>query len=182
MHTNTQKKFISPESVLFQAGLKAGQSVADLGAGSGHYAIAAAKIVGPNGTVYVVDVKDSALEHVVAEARLHGIKTIKTFQANLEDKALHTRLPEGQCAMVIMSGILHEVADNKNLIGHAYKLLQTGGRLVVVDWNDKPGAVGPAFEKRVNEVETKKLVESSTLRYVKNLDAGAYHFGMVFEK
>ncbi|HYC79458.1 MAG TPA: methyltransferase domain-containing protein [Candidatus Binatia bacterium] len=174
--------FINPEKVLFQAGLKTGQTVGDLGAGSGFYAIAAGKIVGPHGMVHVADIKESALDHVMAEARVHNMNGIRTYLCDLSKAKLSGNFPEGECDMVIMTNIIHEIEDKKNLLVHAYRMLKTGGRLVIVDWNSTPGPIGPAADKRVNENEVKKLVESSSLKYLKNLDTDPFHFGMVFEK
>src|SRR3989344_6086734 len=79
------KKFLDPEKVLFAAGLSLGQTLADLGSGSGFYTIAAAKIVGERGSVYTVDVLESTLDHISAEARLKGIRNVKTLACNLEE-------------------------------------------------------------------------------------------------
>jgi ubiquinone/menaquinone biosynthesis C-methylase UbiE len=182
MHSNPHKKFLNPQTVLFHAGLKSGQVVSDLGAGSGFYALAAAGIVGGQGAVHVVDVKDAALEHVAAEARMRGFKTVKTHAGNLDNPKLPPRLPAGESDMVVLANILHEVHDRKQLLKHAYALLKTGGRLVVVDWNDRPGPIGPDADKRISEQDALKQVESSSFKYLKSLETDEYHFGLVFEK
>jgi ubiquinone/menaquinone biosynthesis C-methylase UbiE len=182
MHLNTQQKFINPQTVLFQSGLKSGQTLTDLGAGSGFYALAAADIVGGQGAVHVVDVKESSLEHVATEARMRGFKTVKTYIGNLDDTTLPPRLPQGESDMVVLANIMHEVHDRKQLLKHAYALLKTGGRLVAVDWNDRPGPIGPPADKRIGEQDARKQIESSSFKYLKNLDADEYHFALVFEK
>ena len=50
------EKFLDPEKVLFHSGLTKAQTVVDLGTGSGFYAVAASKIVGERGRVYVFDI------------------------------------------------------------------------------------------------------------------------------
>ncbi len=182
MMTNINKKFLNPETVLFQAGLKAGQNLTDLGAGSGHYAIAGAKIVGENGSILVIDVKESALDHVAADARMNRIKTIKTLLWDLDQETLTDRAPFGHSDMVLLANILHEVGHRKNLLAHAYKLLKTGGRMLIIDWNESPSPIGPPVSVRVSESDTKKLCESSSFRFVKNVDTDQYHFGLLFEK
>jgi ubiquinone/menaquinone biosynthesis C-methylase UbiE len=176
------KKFINPESMLFQAGVKSGQTVADLGAGSGHYALAAAKIVGTNGRVHAVDVKDSALDHVATEARMHGFKTVRTHLCDLDQAKPAGKLPEGDSDVVVLSNIMHEVHDPKTLLKHAYSMLKTGGKLVLIDWNANHSPIGPAAEKRMAEQGAKKLLESSSFRFLREIDADAYHYAMVFEK
>jgi ubiquinone/menaquinone biosynthesis C-methylase UbiE len=95
---------------------------------------------------------------------------------------LSSDLPEDECDMVVLANIMHEVENNKALLSHAYRMLKTAGRLVVVDWNDTPSPIGPLTDKRLNPTEVKKMVESSSFRFIKNLDTDPFHFGMVFEK
>lgn len=173
---------MNPETVLFQAGLKSGQTIADLGAGSGHYAMAAAGIVGENGSVLVVDVKDSALDHIAADARMQKIKTLRTVLYDLDQENLTDRIPAGHTDMVLLANILHEVGHRKNLLSHAYKLLKTGGRMLIVDWNQSPGPIGPPVAVRISEAETKKMCEAASFRFVKNIETDNYHFGLLFEK
>lgn len=181
MHTNTHKKFLNPQTVLFHAGLKTGQTVVDLGAGSGFFALASAGIVGTNGHVHVVDVKDTALDHLASEAKMRGYKNIKTYLANLDHAKLpaHVHIPASD--VVVLASILHEIHDMHNLLAHSYSLLKTGGRLVVVDWNDQPGRFGPPAEKRLSEEKVKKQV-GAKFKFVKEVESDPYHFALVFEK
>jgi ubiquinone/menaquinone biosynthesis C-methylase UbiE len=180
---NSTSKFLNPKAVLFQAGLKAGQVVGDLGTGSGFYSLAAAEITGEQGRVYAVDIKDSALDHLSAEARMKGLNGIVTARCNLdEDKLAAPNLPQGECDMVVLANILHEVHSQQNLLKHAYGLLKTGGRLVIVDWNSEPGPIGPPVDKRVTQAAARKLAESSSFKFIKELETDQYHFGMAFER
>lgn len=181
MHTNTHKKFLNPTTVLFNAGLKAGQTVVDLGAGSGFFALASAEIVGNNGHVDVVDVKDTALEHIVAEAKMRNLKNIKTYIANLDLAKLPSHIRLEHADVVILANILHEIQDMNNLLIHTYAMLKSGGRVVVIDWNDTPGHFGPVADKRVGEEKVKKVI-GSKFQYIKNIETDQYHYGLVFEK
>ncbi len=49
--------FSDPQKNLERIGIPQGITVVDLGAGSGHYAIGAARLVGKEGRVYAVDVQ-----------------------------------------------------------------------------------------------------------------------------
>ena len=60
--------FADPKGNVLQLGLREGMRVADLGAGSGHYTLAAAAAVGHDGRVYAVDVQEDVLKHVLDAA------------------------------------------------------------------------------------------------------------------
>src|SRR5258708_33097125 len=102
-------KFLDPDKLLFASGRSAGQSVADLGTGSGFYALAAAKIVGDAGLVYSCDILESALDHVAAEARVKGVRNLKTFRTDLEQSNSCLQIPTGSVALVILANLLHQL-------------------------------------------------------------------------
>ena len=66
--------FSDPNANVLQLGLREGMKVADLGAGVGHHAIAAAHIVGETGRVYAVDVQEELLRHLESSAAARGLK------------------------------------------------------------------------------------------------------------
>lgn len=175
-------KFIDPEKILFQAGLSAGQTLADLGAGSGFYAFAAGKIVGEQGTVYAVDILETALDHIAAEGRLKGLRNIKTVRADLEDNNAVTVIPSGSCDIVLFANILHQLKNKEELFAKAYSLLKSGGKLVVIEWNDQPGPIGPVSAERLTPEEAGKLAGQATLKPGGILPADSYHYGLIFIK
>jgi ubiquinone/menaquinone biosynthesis C-methylase UbiE len=178
---NLNQRFIDPEKVLFRAGLTSGQTVADFGAGSGFYALSAAKVVGNNGKVFVVDVLESALAHVSADARLRMAKNIQTIQADLENSDIK-QIADGSCDMVILANVIHQVNNRQNLLAQTYRVLKTKGKILAVDWNDKPSPIGPKVEARISEQETKKFLEKTGVRFDSSIETDPYHFGMVFIK
>ncbi|MBI4363366.1 MAG: class I SAM-dependent methyltransferase [Candidatus Doudnabacteria bacterium] len=177
-----QIKFLSPDKVLFATGLTVSQTVADLGTGSGFYAVAAAKIVGETGNVLVVDILESALEHVSAEARLKFLRNIKTLRCDLEKPKSCLKIPDGSVDLVIMGNILHQIGSKDNLMTEAYRLLKTGGKLLLIDWNQKPSTIGPPAKARISSEQARQLVLKFNFKLSREVDTDNYHYGMVFVK
>lgn len=175
-------KFLDPSSMLFAAGLTTGQVFADLGAGSGFYAVAAAKIVGEQGMVYAVDILETALEHLSAEARLNSLRNIKTCRADLEQANSCTNVPAGSIDCVLFANIAHQIQNRKELFAEAYRLLKTGGKLVVLEWNDQPSPIGPAATDRVAPDAIQQLARQTNLKDAGNLPTDNYHYGLMFIK
>ena len=176
------RKFVDPERVLFAAGLGKGQNFADFGSGSGFYTMGAAKIVGEQGNVYSVDVLESALDHIVAEARLKGLKNIKTLQCDLEQSAACKLVPAGSVDMVLFANITHQIKNSNNLFGEAYRLLKTGGKLVIIEWNQQPSPIGPVAADRLSEAEVSSSAKKSGFKTAGNLTVDPYHYGLMFIK
>lgn len=177
-----QTKFVNPTSMLFQTGIEFGNSVCDFGAGSGFYAIAAAKIVGPNGRVHVADVKEESLDHVMSEAKVYNLRNIDTYLCDLDQTTLPERMPKGSCDAVVLSNIAHEVQDVRMLFKHAYAVLKSGGKALVIDWNLNPGPIGPKAEKRISDSAVREAAVKLGFKFIKNLQADSYHYALILEK
>jgi ubiquinone/menaquinone biosynthesis C-methylase UbiE len=175
------KKFLDPEAVLFRTGLTQGAAVVDLGAGSGFFAVAAAQIVGDEGKVYVVDILEKALEHVSAQARLKNLSNIQTIRADLEKDEIK-QIASGAADLVIAANIIHQLAKGHNLLGEVYRLLKTGGKLLVVEWNGAPTTIGPKHPDRVSEDDIKAAAAKVSLKFNSLVETDQYHYGLIFIK
>lgn len=65
------------EGLLRRIGLKEGQNVLDFGCHKGNYALPAARIVGPAGTVYALDKEKADLDDLARSIRKEGLRNIK---------------------------------------------------------------------------------------------------------
>jgi len=175
-------KFLDPEKILFAAGLSQGQTIADLGAGSGFYTLAAGKITGDGGVVYAVDILDTALDHVAAEGRLKGLRNLKTLRADLEQANSCSTIPTGTVDCVIMANITHQIRNPAALFTEAYRILKTGGKLIAIEWNDQPGPIGPPAADRMPSESLQKVAKQTALKDAGTLATDSYHYGLMFIK
>jgi ubiquinone/menaquinone biosynthesis C-methylase UbiE len=173
-------KFIDPASIVAQAGLQNGQTVADLGCGSGFYVLPAAQRVGNNGTVYAVDVQEAKLAATQSLARQHGLKNITVVKADLDKPLLD--IAEGSCDSVILASILHEIDSRQTLIKNAYRILKTGGKIIAVEWKKQATPLGPEMDRRISEPEMEQLLTQVGLRKEKELQTDGYHYAIMFTK
>lgn len=182
IHFDPSNKFIDPERVLFAAGLTAGQTVADFGAGSGYYTFAAGKIVGDQGSVLAVDVLEATLEHVSAEARLKGLRNIRTVRADLEQENSLATVPSGSVDMVVFANILHQIKNQKSIMAQAYRLLKTGGKLVLIEWNQSHSPIGPPAIERIHEADAVSTAGGASFKPAGTFATDSYHYGLMFIK
>jgi predicted methyltransferase len=175
-------KFVDPMKVLFAAGLSTNQTFADLGSGSGFYTLAGSKIVGDHGVVYSVDILESALDHIAAEARLKNYRNIKTILADLDQPAALKQVADGSVDLVLFANITHQVKNKENLFTNAYRMLKSGGKLLIIDWNDQPGLIGPKAADRISQDQVNQLAKNATFKTAGNMMVDPYHFGLMFIK
>jgi ubiquinone/menaquinone biosynthesis C-methylase UbiE len=174
-------KFNDPEKILFAAGLSAGQVFADFGAGSGFYSLAAGKIVGEQGVVYPLDILQTALDHIAAEGRLKGLRNLRTMRADLE-QASPSAVPLGSVDMVLFSNITHQIKNKSALFKEAYRVLRTGGKLLIIDWNESPSPIGPPAAARMSQNEVEKQAGASNFKSAGSVPVDNYHYGLMFIK
>lgn len=175
-------RFLDPEKLLFQAGLSAGHIVADLGAGNGFYAIASAKAVGPTGIVWAVDILEEVLGFIASDARLHNLKNIQTLRADLELPNSCLSIPAGSCDLVILASVVHQLKNKSSLFTEAYRILKTGGKVLIVEWNNKPSPFGPAMVSRISENDVNEQAIKGHLKLAGEIASDPYHYSLVFIK
>lgn len=173
-------KFLNPSEVIAQSGLMQGDTVADLGCGSGFYVLPVAQIIGPSGTVIAVDVMQDKLAATVSIANQFGYKNIRIVQADLVKPILD--IPQGTCDMVIVGNILHEISNKDALIKNIYRILKISGRVLVIEWKKMAIPFGPPMEKRIDQEKLEILLMQAGFKKDKELQADGYHYAVLFEK
>ena len=111
------------------AALKAGETVVDLGSGSGMDSFIAAIKVGPTGRVIGVDMTDAQLSKAQRLATMHNVTNVTYRKAYIEDTGLDGSL----CDCVVSNGVINLAADKTRVFSEAARLLKRGGRLAIAD-------------------------------------------------
>lgn len=173
--------FSAPEKNIEQLSLQDNQIVADFGAGSGAYTIAAAKAMHGTGKVYAVDVQKellTRLEHTCAEQHLGNIAYV---WGDLE-KLGGTKLRDGSCDAVILSNVLFQVWEKRIVVEEARRVLRPGGLLLIIDWTGSFNNMGPTAEQVFSEEKARKMAEETGFIFDRSLNAGNYHYGLVMRR
>ncbi len=113
--------------------IKEGTHVADIGAGSGWFAIRAAKRVGNTGLVYAVDINPESVAYIDQRTRRDGIPNVRTILSEADDP----RLPANSVDSVLLLKTYHEVAHPVLLLENLRRALRTGARIGIIDRNGK---------------------------------------------
>ncbi|MEK7100827.1 MAG: methyltransferase domain-containing protein [Patescibacteria group bacterium] len=171
--------FSDPFSNVLQLGLREGMKVADLGAGVGHHALAASRIVGNTGRVYAVDVQEEVLKHLANSARDTGVKNVETIWGNIERNG-GTTLKEASMDAVIISNVLFQLEDVAGAVAEVKRIIKPGGRLLIIDWAGSYDGMGPATAHVVPEHTALELFITGGFHKLKDFRAGPHHYSIVF--
>lgn len=173
--------FSDPQKNLEQFGITPGSRVADLGSGSGFYSIGAARMVGERGRVFAVDAQKALLEKLKHEAHNNRLPNIEALWGNVE-KLGGTRLADASVDAVLACNILFQTEQKKDFPFEIKRILKPKGRVLVVDWKDSFGGMGPQPDHVVSQNDVRALFEKAGFLYEKEIRAGAHHFGLIFKR
>ncbi|KKP98626.1 MAG: Type 11 methyltransferase [Parcubacteria group bacterium GW2011_GWD2_38_12] len=173
--------FLSPEDVLRQIDLREGTMIGDFGAGSGHFAIAMAKIVGNYGKIFAIDVREASLESVRSRARMANLANINYIRANLEIAGA-TEIADGILDLVILITVLSQSNKKEEILKEALRVLKRGGKLLVVEWSQTGPAFASSHEYRITKEDMQKIIEGVGFKLDKELDVKSFHYGFLFVK
>jgi ubiquinone/menaquinone biosynthesis C-methylase UbiE len=117
-------------AIVAALGLRPGDDVADVGAGSGFMARLIAREVGPEGQVYAVDIAQETIDHIEAAAREEGISNVKGILGGERT----THLPPDSLDLVLICDTYHHFEYPTDIMASIAAALRPGGRLVVIDY------------------------------------------------
>lgn len=173
--------FSDPAKNIEQFGLLRGMHVADFGSGSGFYTIAAAKSVGDGGRVYAIDIQKELLHKIKNEANIEHIFNIEIIWGDIE-KIGGTKLRNSSVDAVIASNIFFQVESKDTLCLEAKRILKKGGKILVVDWTDSFGGLGPRQSDVFSMLSARELFQKNDFVFDKEFNAGEHHYGLIFKK
>ncbi|MEK6638267.1 MAG: class I SAM-dependent methyltransferase [Pseudomonadota bacterium] len=120
------------------AGVNAGMSIADIGAGEGYYTIRLAARVGKEGRVLAQDIFPKVRQKLAERALRERLDNVSVMLGAPADP----KLPENSFDRVFMIHMYHEIATPYEFLWRLRPSLLPGGQVVVVDADRPTGAHG----------------------------------------
>src|SRR3989344_9131478 len=166
--------FADPVKSLKGLGLRENDIVADLGAGTGFYSIAAGHVV-EKGKVYAVEVQKDFLETIKHKVKEANLSNVEVIWGNVE-KLGGTKIGDGVVDAVIASNILFQVEDKENFILEIKRILKQKGRVLLIDWSESSFMNGTNI---ISKDKARIMFEKKGFLLEREINAGDYHYGMI---
>lgn len=173
--------FADPKTIVRQFDLRTGMQVADLGTGSGFYALESARIVGSKGKVYAIEVQKDLLDRVKNNASREGLHNIEVVWGDIEQEG-GTRLRDESVDRAIVSNTLFQIEDKERFVREVKRILRHDGKVFVIDWSDSSDVSGPNRAHIVGKAEAQALFEREGFAFDREISAGAHHYGLIMTK
>jgi predicted methyltransferase len=144
-----------PQLLIDALEIKPGQTVADLGAGSGYYTFRIAPVVGNTGQVLAIDVEPRMLRIVRERAKRDGVENITTVLSTPSDPNLEPNSVD----LLFMVDVYHELEFPLEMMLKVREALKPGGRVALIEYRQEDPAV---LIKPVHKMSERQIVRELT--------------------
>ena len=120
------------DDILKALGLKDGDIVADIGAGTGVLSRPMARAVAPTGKILAVEVDQELLDYIDERSAQEEIANIVTVLGEFQDP----KLPTNDVDLAFFHNTLHHIKDRVGYLKLLASHLKADGRVVVIDMID----------------------------------------------
>lgn len=128
LESSFRYQFNDPQKLIKASGVQAGQSVLEVGCGSGFFTPALSDIVGGQGLVYSVDLHPAAVEATGQKMQTLGKQNVRVSKADAHE----TDFPDASFDSILVYGVVPAPVISETRLGHEmYRLLKPGGILAV---------------------------------------------------
>jgi cyclopropane fatty-acyl-phospholipid synthase-like methyltransferase len=162
-----------PHEVIQALALEPGAHVADLGAGTGYFAMRLANML-PQGRVYAIDIEPDMVRYLEARAKRERLRNVLALKGEPDDP----RLPE-KVDLILLVDVYHHIGDRTPYFRRLRASLRPGGGVAIVDFKlDSPE--GPPRAARVAPETVKAEMKAAGYRVAAEHDFLPYQYFLVF--
>lgn len=146
----------APDVALDALDLLQGQTVADIGAGSGYMTVRMAKRVGPAGRVYGVDIQPQMIELLKQRLAKEKVVNVVPVLSSIDDP----KLPAASIDLMLLVDVYHEFSEPQKMLRGMRAALKPNGRLVLLEYRKEDPTIPIRLEHKMTTAEAKLEVEA----------------------
>ncbi|WP_438969032.1 class I SAM-dependent methyltransferase [Nonlabens sp.] len=157
--------------------LKPGDTIADIGAGSGYHVFKMSPTV-KNGFVYAVDIQDEMLAVIdqrMEESQIDNVSTIKGSEKSVN-------LPENSINKALMVDVYHEFSFPIEMIASIKKALKPNGKIYLIEYRAEDASVPIKEIHKMSEKQAVKEFKAAGFKLESNAINLPWQHCMVFVK
>lgn len=166
----SREVFAKRNEIVDYCEIKPGQTLADIGAGTGLFSRIFSGKVGPEGKVIAVDIAQNFLDHIQKTSTELGQKNVQTILCTQDS----TGLSENSIDVAFICDVYHHFEFPQKTLKSLWDAMKPGAKLIVIDFHRIEGKTSAfsithvragqeVFESEITQAGFKKVGENSTL-------------------
>lgn len=144
-----------PQLLIDALAIERGQTIADLGAGSGYYSFRIAPLVGEQGKVLAIDVEPRMLRIIAERAKRGRVANLFTVLSTASDP----NLPANSVDLLFMVDVYHELEFPLEMLLKVREALKPGGCFALIEYRAEDPKV---MIKPVHKMTERQIVRELT--------------------
>jgi precorrin-6B methylase 2 len=156
----------APSKAIASLGLRKGDVVADVGAGSGYYTVRLAEAVGPTGRVVATDLQPGMLEILRTRVARERLTNVEVVAGRADDPVL----PANTFDLVLLVDVYHELASPQVFVRKLKEALTRGGRLVLIEFRREDARVPIREEHKMSVSQVREELAADGFRIERVID------------
>ena len=164
--------------------LKPGDTVADIGAGTGYYTRLLATAVGTNlvagtsGLVYAEDIQPEMLEILTNKMAAVGLHNVRSVLGTISDP----KLPSESLDLILMVDVYHEFDHPFEMVEAMCRSLKPGGRMVFVEFRGEDPKVPIKLVHKMTVAQVRKEMAVQPLEWMETIEKLPQQHVIIFRK
>lgn len=131
----SREVFAQRQKIVEACQIRPGQTVADIGAGTGLFTRQFSEAVGKDGRVLAVDISQKFLDHILKTSREAGQTNVEPLLCSDDS----TRLPENSIDVAFICDTYHHFEFPLKTMTSLFQAMKPGGRVILVDFKRVEG-------------------------------------------
>lgn len=145
-----RRRLLEPLQTLNKLGYQPENTLADLGCGTGLFALQAAAVSQGKAPVYAIDIAQPMLDEIQKRAMATHFSNVQTVLAD----EYNFKLPDESADFLIVCTVLHEVDNKVRWLKEAARICRKGGSISIIEFKPEFTGFGPPMVHRLPKEET----------------------------
>ncbi|MDX2150403.1 MAG: methyltransferase domain-containing protein [Bryobacteraceae bacterium] len=169
----------NPDLAVKLLDIKAGMTIADIGAGVGYYSEKLARLTGPSGRVYATEIQPGMLARLKKRMEAAGVSNYEPVLARPGE----TGLPDNAIDLALLVDVYHEFDRPQQMLAAIRRSLKPTGRLVLLEFRKEDAWIPIREEHKMSVAEAKKELEAEGFRLQRAIsDRLPWQHILIFQK
>jgi ubiquinone/menaquinone biosynthesis C-methylase UbiE len=173
---------IDAEKFFQELNLQKRISFLDVASGRGAYSLAVSDIIGPQGSVFAVDLWAEGIEMLRAAAQEWGFDNITAF---VSDVGRRIPVEDQSIDVCLMATVLHDFVEDRidrGVLTEVGRVIKPAGLLAVIEFKKIDGPPGPPIHIRLSPEEVADMLDPYGFKKEHSVDVGPHNYLIMLSK